>query len=286
MFQSEYKVPRLKQGTIPTLFGGRSRLATPTISAVVNVKREDLPQKEENSAREEPNKESEPVATGNEVLTSPVQIKNPPELKYLPLEPPAFSFDAIFSDDIAIDLPSSWSRRNIVSPLGLQAVQFSQWTCRKEGNGVKTICQKEIVMGKNLIVHLCVMGHAMKLEEFNVPTEPLSCASDLEKILKIIDQLKVCNGCVFPAENLDTETKFTYKDNAGQVRHKNCPMLLNVIKTCEHCVRGRSTLQRKRRRLESATNNNTQRFRLELSTRKKRKMELLRKQKKKQKSAK
>lgn len=113
----------------------------------------------------------------------------------------------IFCDDSVIDLPFSWSRRNITSPVHTQVIQFSQCACRKVGKNMKTTCLEEIVIGKSLIVDLYVMGHSMELEKFNLPAEPLSCAGDLAKIVKISDELIVCSGCVFPSDNPDIQRR-------------------------------------------------------------------------------
>ena len=165
-------------------------------------------------------------------------------------------FSSIFEFQTNIPAPLSWSRQNI-SDESTRVVQFSQWTVRKHGtDDIRTVRTKQILIDETLTVRINVMGRRLKPEEFGLERNVALNVEDIENIIKIVDNSRICSGCAEISASENIITSFTCRDKKGYLRHTFCPLLLpkenDRANKCKFCARAKHILNQKMVRIKKS----------------------------------
>ena len=136
-------------------------------------------------------------------------------------------------------------------------VQFSQWTVRKHGtDDIRTVCTKQILIDETLTVRINVMGRRLKPDEFGFESNVALNVEDIENIIKIVDNSRICSGCAEISASENIVTLFTCRDKEGYLRHTFCPLLLpkenGRANKCKFCARAKHTLNQKMVRIKKS----------------------------------
>ena len=236
-FQNTYQRPRLRKGALPTLNLDRPekceksqrssrKRKTEDVNATDLSKKErkDLGDAEENKVASE---ESASAIKGNlDDLNNDTDIVDTE-----PSNRSADLFDTIFKNDPSISVPVSsakinfsWGKNN--DP----AITFQKLIGRVGKNGhVESVCQKEITLDKTTTLLIKVNGVYVDHKEFGIETNELSSVENLEQVIKVIDERKICQSCSeIPRSSVNNHllSSFSYVDKIDSLRHNQCHLLL------------------------------------------------------------
>ena len=170
-------------------------------------------------------------------------------------------FSSIFEFQTKIFSPLSWSRQNIYAE-SIRAIQFTQWIVKKQGiDDIETVCTKQILIDENMTIRINVMGRRLKFEDFGLKSNVALTVNDIENIIKIVGDRKICSGCAEIGASENIITSFTCRDKEGYLRHTSCPLILpkeisdcsdKTNDKCKFCSRAKHTLNQKLVRIQKS----------------------------------
>lgn len=305
----DYKIPRLKKGTVPSIFPNCPKYLTKIVkvrkpptqrdreplnsthsSTTECFEKDELAKAESlsnNSQILSPNIEENEVNmdidnmenrdTGNyeepmqePLLSSSVHHEDLSEAKRFAL------FDSLNSSKNSFNLPDAWVRHDIERG-DIRAIEFSQCFAKVTNGKVKTIHDKKIVLSRDMALHALVVNCSLENKTVGLLKPYVSSVEEVEQAIKTLHKLKVCRGCVSPSSICNSNTSFTFKDSIGTLRHNKCFLVLDPSpkksKICQSCKKGKVTLTKKILRFKRQKD--FQRIVLQLSPVKKQKLKIL-----------
>lgn len=160
---------------------------------------------------------------------------------------------ASICDSTDISIPSSWTQNKISTGL-TTVLQFGEWIVKKKDKDFKTASSKKVILDPSMNICILVMDKEIKVEDFGLETNVINSIQELENVIEIVHQRKICIGCAEINADENVLTSFTCRDQEGYLRHKSCPLLLStedvndsekVNNECKFCIRVRRTLNQK-----------------------------------------
>ena len=169
--------------------------------------------------------------------------------------PSQYLFDKIFRSDQSISVPVSWGKINFLwGEYDDPAMNFQKLIGRIGKNGhVESACQKEIILDKTMTLLIKVNGVYVDHKEFGIESNELSSVENLEQIIKVIDERRVCQGSseiTRTSVNEHLLGSFTYRDKIDSLGHNQCRLLLPLDEkvqniSCKACKSIRDALNEK-----------------------------------------
>lgn len=243
-FQSYYKQPRLRKGTVPSQF--------PWTEITVD----DAP------IHKQTQMVSETVQQCEEENTQ--EIIN--EIK--------FSFIDLVACT-TLQLPVNWTRRTLICE-ETKIESFITVQCIKIENSFITKIIKELIIQENLCLKINVMCKPFNATSLGICTDAISSIEEAETTLNVLNARKICSGA-FVAKNVMYSSSVAYIDNIGTVRHNKCLILLKSNVQCTFCKRLEGTLKKAELRIKKQRQRKRiKRIHLALSPRKHEKLSRLR----------
>ena len=144
-------------------------------------------------------------------------------------------FSLVFTEKHIVKIPTAWQRRD--SDDGdTPAIEFTQSTSRKIKDEIRFISSKQLVFYHDMQVHAEVLGLKLDLEKIGFTGKYVSSIQELERLIEMFDNVKVCSGCALPNSIAKVETSFAIEDISKCLRHLNCSLVLPKNSKCSCCI--------------------------------------------------
>lgn len=225
--QVVYKIPRLKEGAIPSIFPNCPKYLSNSLNPrKLPLIRRSSPKNPKADKKKDPKMNCSFTSDQSKVIGIIDSIE-------------IFSFSKLQENINSIVFPNGWSRHDIPGKL----IMFSFFIVKTKDilieNYVPTpILYKRVCLGFNLNVQCFVMNMSVNTDLFG--SNKLNCSKDLEDILKQFDTSIICKGYKLKEKLLHSKT--TYTDPAGNFRHIMCPLILNQNNDCKYCNKAIQTI--------------------------------------------
>ena len=186
-------------------------------------------------------------------------------------------FSLVFNEKHIVKIPTAWHRRDTEDG-DTPVIEFTQSTSRKIKDEIRFISSKHLIFYYDMQVHAEVLGLKLDLKKIGFSGKHVSSVQELEKLIEMFDNVKVCSGCASPNSIGKVETSFAIEDLSKCLRHLNCSLVLpknSKRSCCLSCKNGKKCLAQKIVRLKKYSV--LQRIRLKVSPPKEKKLQLLKK---------
>lgn len=261
IFQTQYKVPRLKKGSVPSKFpwteliklqedvsGDKEADPIETLAAVPTgddaVYRSDThcePTCDTSSAFEAV--ETALSGSASDLVSPKSNSENPTD------SPPPITFEQLMASDIS--MPSGWNKQTVTYE-DTKLIVCNTSRCAKIGGKFVTLTLKEIIVKADMTFEINVLGKPVG-EDLKIDVSQLRSLEKLQDLIVMLNDLNICTGTKIFHQECRVGSA-VYRDPSGTWRHANCALLVSSTLVCSACRMARKSIMAKCRRIKKCSN--------------------------------
>lgn len=230
MLKVNYKIVRLKEGTVPSQFPWTVEQSNNEVTELNEINSIGISTSPEITV--ETNIDSVHDYDSNQLQMDVSSLESTKPL----------NFDDLNREDLL--LPKPWIKQ-LYNSKKFEGLSFIVINCIKCGSTFRSIVEKEICVRKNMTITVYFSGQPVATEIFGeFPTTIDHFGEFLEKI----NNFSTCSGSSLLVRNNDSYRN-GYQDSTGVWRHNECSIvILGENSKCTHCTTMDNSMKRKRAR--------------------------------------